>query len=104
MQKVTERSIGMVDVPLLSQPNPAKKADRQSCHPVRIGRTGTPVFRGTQQDRYSIVQDPFTSYYDAAVVHDLVLLIEKLGFRPWLVPFTPNGKPKHIKGFLRKLR
>ncbi len=49
-----------------------------------------------------IVQDPFTSYYDAQVVADLVRLVEKLGLKPVLLPFSPNGKPQHIKGFLQQ--
>jgi Fe-S oxidoreductase len=48
-----------------------------------------------------IVQDPFTSYYDAPVVRDLVKLASKLGYQPYLLPFKPNGKPQHVKGFLR---
>jgi Fe-S oxidoreductase len=48
-----------------------------------------------------IVQDPFTSYYDAPVVRDLVKLASKLGLQPYLLPFKPNGKPQHVKGFLR---
>jgi Fe-S oxidoreductase len=47
-----------------------------------------------------IVQDPFTSYYDAQVVEDLMLLCERLGLTPILLPFHPNGKPQHVKGFL----
>jgi FAD/FMN-containing dehydrogenase/Fe-S oxidoreductase len=99
VKKATESSVDMVDVPLLSQPTLQKKltdhpatrfelADLEHLSPKERSR------------RVLIVQDPFTSYYDAAVVYDLVLLIEKLGFRPLLLPFTPNGKPKHIKGFL----
>jgi Fe-S oxidoreductase len=49
-----------------------------------------------------IVQDPFTTYYDAEVVRDLVLTIKKLGFQPILLPFQPNGKPQHVNGFLDK--
>jgi Fe-S oxidoreductase len=49
-----------------------------------------------------IVQDPFTSYYDAQVVADFVLLVEKLGYQPVLLPFSPNGKAQHIKGFLTR--
>src|SRR5699024_12400877 len=48
------------------------------------------------------VQDPFTSYYDAQVVADFVRLVEKLGFQPVLLPFSPNGKAQHIKGFLNR--
>ncbi|WP_142794609.1 (Fe-S)-binding protein, partial [Klebsiella pneumoniae] len=49
-----------------------------------------------------IVQDPFTSYFDAKVVADFAALTEKLGFQPVLLPFSPNGKAQHIKGFLAR--
>ena len=47
-----------------------------------------------------IVQDAFTSHYDTAVVLDFCELLSRLGFRPWLAPFKPNGKPQHVLGFL----
>lgn len=49
-----------------------------------------------------VVQDPFTSYYDARVVADFIRTAEKLGRRPVLLPFSPNGKAQHIKGFLNR--
>lgn len=49
-----------------------------------------------------VVQDPFTSYYDAQVVADFIRLVEKLGLQPVLLPFSPNGKAQHIKGFLNR--
>ncbi|TKB43777.1 D-2-hydroxyglutarate dehydrogenase YdiJ [Thalassotalea mangrovi] len=49
-----------------------------------------------------IVQDPFTSFYDAQVVADFMRLARNLGYRPILLPFKPNGKPQHVKGFLAK--
>jgi Fe-S oxidoreductase len=49
-----------------------------------------------------IVQDPFTSFYDAQVVESLVTLITKLGYEAVLLPFMPNGKPQHVKGFLKE--
>lgn len=49
-----------------------------------------------------IVQDPFTSFYDAEVVEDFVTLAQKLGKIPVLLPFKPNGKALHIKGFLSR--
>ncbi|WP_373819478.1 FAD-binding and (Fe-S)-binding domain-containing protein [Glaesserella sp.] len=49
-----------------------------------------------------VVQDPFTSYYDAKVVADFVQLCQKLGFKPIVLPFNPTGKAQHIKGFLHK--
>lgn len=55
-----------------------------------------------RQAHVLIVQDPFTSYYDARVVADFVRLVVKLGRIPVLLPFSPNGKAQHIKGFLRR--
>lgn len=99
-QKATERSIGMVDVPLLSVPTLA-----ESLHDNRARYFDLPgLERMSAEQRKQvvlIVQDPFTSYYDAPVVRDLVKLASKLGFQPYLLPFKPNGKPQHIKGFLR---
>ncbi|TNJ12250.1 hypothetical protein CF107_06045 [Aeromonas veronii] len=99
-QKATEKSIGMVDVPLLSVPTLA-----ESLHDNRARYFDLPgLERMSAEQRKQvvlIVQDPFTSYYDAPVVRDLVKLASKLGFQPYLLPFKPNGKPQHIKGFLR---
>jgi len=49
-----------------------------------------------------LVQDPFTSFYEADLVADAMALLHKLGFDPVLLPFLPNGKPQHVKGFLRE--
>jgi FAD/FMN-containing dehydrogenase/Fe-S oxidoreductase len=47
-----------------------------------------------------VVQDAFTTHYDSAVVLDFLELLQRLGFRPWLAPFRPNGKPQHVLGLL----
>ena len=57
-----------------------------------------------KQQHVLIVQDPFTSYYDAEVVEDFIKLVKKLGMNPVLLPFKPNGKAQHIKGFLRQFK
>ncbi|WP_342109309.1 FAD-binding and (Fe-S)-binding domain-containing protein [Methylobacterium sp. SI9] len=49
-----------------------------------------------------VVQDAFTSHFDAEVVADACALLLALGFRPWLVPYRPNGKPLHVHGFLAR--
>jgi FAD/FMN-containing dehydrogenase/Fe-S oxidoreductase len=93
------KSIGYIDTPILSQPtlsqrlhgNDAVKFDLavlQKLTPQQLAK------------KVCIVQDPFTSFYDAQVVESLVTLIIKLGFEPLLLPFMPNGKPQHVKGFL----
>ena len=47
-----------------------------------------------------LVQDAFTSYFETELVLDVVEFIQRLGFVPLLAPFTPNGKPLHVHGFL----
>jgi FAD/FMN-containing dehydrogenase/Fe-S oxidoreductase len=47
-----------------------------------------------------LVQDAFTSHFEPGLVLDLLDLLAALGFRPWLAPFRPNGKPLHVHGFL----
>ena len=37
---------------------------------------------------------------DAASCSTSSTLLIALGFRPWLAPFRPNGKPLHVHGFL----
>ena len=47
-----------------------------------------------------LVQDAFTSWYETGLVLDVLDLVRALGFRPWVAPFRPNGKPLHVHGFL----
>jgi Fe-S oxidoreductase len=49
-----------------------------------------------------VVQDPFTSFYDAQTVESFVNLLKKMGKQPVLLPFVPNGKAQHVKGFLEQ--
>lgn len=47
-----------------------------------------------------IVQDAFTSYFEAELVIDIFNLLRKIGLRPLLAPYKANGKPLHVHGFL----
>jgi Fe-S oxidoreductase len=47
-----------------------------------------------------VVQDAYTSYFEGQLVLDVMELVQRLGFRPWLAPYRPNGKALHIHGFL----
>ncbi|HEY0210430.1 D-2-hydroxyglutarate dehydrogenase YdiJ [Acerihabitans sp.] len=101
LREMSRARIGMVDLPLLSTPSlRARLTDHRAA-----GITLEQLEAMTAQQRRGhvlIVQDPFTSYYDAAVVADFVRLVEKLGGKPVLLPFSPNGKAQHIKGFLQR--
>lgn len=100
-QSLVEKTLGMTDLPLLSEPNLQQQL-------VEIGYQGKKLeelegLSATEKAKMLfIVQDPYTSYYDAKVVRDFVALTQKLGFSPIILPFKPNGKAMHIKGFLAR--
>lgn len=99
VQTAVEKTLGMTDLPLLSQPNLQQQL-------VQIGYQGNSLEQLEQlsapqkSNMLFVVQDPYTSYYDAKVVADFVALCQKLGYQPIMLPFKPNGKAQHIKGFL----
>lgn len=100
-QQLTLKTIGMVNVPKLSYPTLAQRIPKQLKHAFDLNQLKL-LPKQQKAKTLLIVQDPFTSYYEADVVADFIQLIEKLGFKTVLVPFKPNGKPQHIKGFLDK--
>lgn len=100
-EKISARTIGYVDTPLLSVPTlreRVKQANFEQFDLVKLQQMSS-------EQRLSyvlIVQDPFTSFYDATSVDAMMALVAKLGFKPLLVPFKPNGKAQHVKGFLAR--
>ncbi len=100
MQAIMAKVAGMVDSPLLTGINLE----------TAIGQLGVryaaPENIRTLSDEEKaksviIVQDAFTSYFETQLVIDLMQFLKTLGFNPMLAPFTPNGKPLHVHGFLK---
>ena len=101
VRKLSEKHIGMVDLPLLSTPS----LQRQLVGHASANMTLEQLEALSDEQKAKtvlVVQDPFTSYYEAQVVADFVRLAEKLGYQPVVLPFSPNGKAQHIKGFLSR--
>jgi Fe-S oxidoreductase len=101
VRNLSQKHIGMVDLPMLSTPT----LQQQLVGHRSANTTLEQLEKYSAEQRAKtvlVVQDPFTSYYDAQVVADFVRLVEKLGFEPVVLPFSPNGKAQHIKGFLQK--
>jgi Fe-S oxidoreductase len=73
---------------------------------VRVASPGALAALPESERRRSVVvvQDAFTTHYDTQVVLDWFELLQALGFRPWLAPFRPNGKPQHVLGMLAAFR
>ena len=101
VKSLSKRHIGMVDLPLLSSPTLKQQlaGHRALSTTLESLEQMSPAQRAKQ---VLVVQDPFTSYYEAQLVADFVQLIEKLGYRAVVLPFSPNGKAQHIKGFLQQ--
>ncbi|CAI2784592.1 glycolate oxidase subunit GlcD [Serratia grimesii] len=101
VRELSRNTIGMVDLPMLSSPTLRQQLSGHGAMTMTLEQLE--ALSVEKREQYVlIVQDPFTSYYDAKVVADFVRLVEKLGYRPVLLPFSPNGKAQHIKGFLTK--
>lgn len=96
---MAKHTVGLVDLPSLSYPTLS----------VLIKDLGLPVFDlevikslslEAKQKVVLLVQDPFTSCYDAPVIADSLRLMKHLGYNPYVLPFKPNGKVQHVRGFL----
>jgi len=97
------RSLGLVALPELGT------IDLTAVLAQRGIRMATPQALGAlpeteRRKSVVVVQDAFTTHYDTTVVLDFVELLQRLGFRPWLAPFRPNGKPQHVLGLLEDFR
>lgn len=97
--KILKKTVGYVDTPLLSVPSLTKQIGGK----YRFDLAQLQQLTESQRLKtVLLVQDPFTSFYEAELVHDALSLLEKFGYSPVLLPFKPNGKPQHVKGFLRQ--
>lgn len=99
-QKLIASTLGYVDTPTLSSPTLEKRISDQ-VQPFDL-KSLQQLDDKARAKTVLIVQDPFTSFYEADVVADMVRLTLKLGLTPVVLPFKPNGKPEHVKGFLRR--
>lgn len=101
VSKLIEKTVGYVDTPTLSSPRLDKRINKE--HRFNFEKLST--LSAEQQSEYVlIVQDPFTSFYEAELVESFIKVITALGKKPILLPFKPNGKPQHVKGFLNEFK
>jgi FAD/FMN-containing dehydrogenase/Fe-S oxidoreductase len=101
VKSLSAKHIGMIDLPLLSAPSLHEQLAGHCSANMTLEQLE--ALSGEQKAKtVLVVQDPFTSYYDAQVVADFVRLVEKVGYQPVVLPFSPNGKAQHIKGFLSR--
>lgn len=94
-----KHAVGYVDTPLLTVPSLQQRT--RGYQPFDLIQFSA-LDAAERQKLVLFVQDPFTSYYEADLVEDAMALVAKMGFNPVLLPFVPNGKPQHVKGFLKE--
>ncbi|WP_404396899.1 FAD-binding and (Fe-S)-binding domain-containing protein [Pseudoalteromonas phenolica] len=93
--------IGYVDTPNLSVPSISKSLKSENKFDLEILNS---LSESERKNSVLIVQDPFTSYYEAELVVATIKVIEALGKNVFVLPFIPNGKPQHVKGFLKEFK
>ncbi len=93
------RALGFVSLPRLDTVNLRDELSRRGVAPATPSALSA-LSPSQRQASVVLVQDAFTTHYDAALVLDALELFRELGFTVWLAPFLPNGKPVHILGML----
>ncbi|RTQ99186.1 (Fe-S)-binding protein, partial [Halomonas nitroreducens] len=99
VERLLAGPIGMVDSPRLSRASLKKQLAAwgvAEATPTTLGR----LTAAQKAKSVVLVQDAFTSYFEATLVMDVVELLERLDVRVFVAPFAPNGKPLHVQGFL----
>lgn len=95
-----EHVAGMVDSPLLSLMDfnaVCRRWNVQMATPERLAA----LAEGERKRSVILVQDAFTRYFETPVLADWVELITRLGFQVYIAPFSANGKPLQVQGFLK---
>ncbi|MCO5065015.1 MAG: FAD-binding oxidoreductase [Rhizobiaceae bacterium] len=99
LSRAALRGIGLVHVPKLSGASQVRKMRNR-----RIELAKPAQLRAMSDELRNrtvvIVQDVFSSYFESALLSDLLDLLRALGYEARLAPFRPNGKALHVHGFL----
>ncbi|MES1956280.1 FAD/FMN-dependent dehydrogenase [Salinisphaera hydrothermalis EPR70] len=99
LRRILADKLGLVDPPALSRPSLPAWLKQYPAY--RYTPDGWALMDDRERQRtVFVVQDAFTSFFDAPVAIAVVELIAALGYRPQVVPFSASGKPLHVKGFL----
>jgi len=94
-----ERHVGMLDSPLIHRYNLQSTLTR-----CNVAVASVPALRELSEEQRQrsvvLVQDAFTRYFETPLLASLIQLVHQLGYRVFLAPYSANGKPLHVQGFL----
>ncbi|VVP80946.1 hypothetical protein PS914_02186 [Pseudomonas fluorescens] len=99
VSRLLERQVGMLDSPLIHRHD--LQATLTRC---KVAVASVPALReltAAQRERSVVlVQDAFTRYFETPLLASFIQLAHAMGFRVFLAPYSANGKPLHVQGFL----
>ena len=99
VSRLLERQVGMLDSPLIHRHD--LQATLTRC---KVAVASVPALRElteAQRERSVVlVQDAFTRYFETPLLASFIQLAHQLGYQVFLAPYSPNGKPLHVQGFL----
>ena len=92
----------LVDLPKLSKLNVSFELKARGAPEFRLKtlKLALSQDKSLKNKAVCLVQDAFSSFYDAKVVLSTYDLLTHLGYTVYVLPFIENGKPAHVKGFL----
>jgi FAD/FMN-containing dehydrogenase/Fe-S oxidoreductase len=99
VEKLMRSAVGISDSPALSRASVKKQLKAWGV------AEATPMSLAllTEQQRANsviIIQDAFTTHFEAKLVMDVVELLSRFNLRVFVMPYSPNGKPLQVQGFL----
>lgn len=99
LSRLLAMTLGLVDSPGLSR---TSLADRLKASGVAEATPALLASLSDEQRLHSVilVQDAFTSFFEAELVGEIIDLLKLLNFRVLIAPYAANGKPLHVQGFL----
>jgi Fe-S oxidoreductase len=97
--RATMRAIGLVHTPKFSRISMRREL---AARRITTGTPQTLAALSVEERKRCVVlvQDAFTSWYESHIVLAVLDLMQEIGFKPFIAPFHPNGKPLHVHGFL----
>ncbi|TDO08726.1 D-2-hydroxyglutarate dehydrogenase YdiJ [Halomonas ventosae] len=91
--------LGLVDSPRLSRASLNKQLTAWGV--AQATPTSLGLLTEAQKARSVVLlQDAFTSHFEATLVMDIVELLSRLDVRVFVAPYSPGGKPLEVQGFL----
>lgn len=90
---------GLVDLPRLDVNGTLELRRRRQQHAFEWEQLAS-LSSAEKRRTVLIHQDAFTTFFEPKVLLNVTELISRLGFRVVWLPYSPNGKALHIKGFM----